>query len=158
MLDRIKLHPGVIFCTAIIISVIFYQNVYAQNDSGIKLHNKTDSVKTIQKRIFNPFLFPQLSRQYSPSINYNDEDFNLMQAKPEDAWGISMARLRQSTFFLNDNSNDIKADLYMSNFLFKEKGLMSDVRYILGLASMSAAGYFAYKHIQKYGFLKDKSK
>ncbi len=158
MLARKKLLPSLIFYGAIIIAVVFHQNVFAQNDSRFELNNKTDSVKVIQEKIYNPFLFSPLSTQYAPSINYNDEDFNLMQANPENAWGISMARMRQSNFFLNNNSNDIKADLYMGNFLFREKGLMSDVRYILGLASMSAAGYFAYKHIQKYGFLKDKSK
>ena len=156
MLVKTKPVSCFILYAAIIIASILQQNIFAQNDSGIKLNSKVDSGAVLQKQIFNPFLSFPLSNHFIPSINYNDEEVNLLSTNQDDAWGISMARLRESTFFINDFSDNPNANLYMSNFLFKEKGFMTDFRYVLGLAGTSAAAYFAYKHIQKFGFIKDK--
>jgi len=35
-----------------------------------------------------------------------------------------------------------------------EDSKFNPVRYVLGMAQLSAVGYLAYKHIKKYGFLK----
>ncbi len=155
MKHKIKHAEGLVFYAAIIVIIIFQQRSFAQNDTGVKLNTKMDSSTVLHPKIFNPFLNYHLTNNFMPSINYND-DLNLTGTSSEDAWGISMARLRQSAFFFDEPGGNLKADLYMQNFLFKEKGLMATVRYFLGVASMSAAGYFAYKHIQKYGFIKDK--
>lgn len=37
---------------------------------------------------------------------------------------------------------------------YLENSKFDPVKYVLGLAQLSAVGYLAYKHIKKYGFLK----
>ena len=46
---------------------------------------------------------------------------------------------------------NISKFLYMK---YLEDSKFNPVRYVLGMAQLGAAGYLAYKHIKKYGFLK----
>ncbi len=147
-----------IFYAVILITILFQPNIFAQNEAGGKIVFNTDSSTVLQKKVYNPFLTFPLTNRFTPSINYDNEELDLRGSNPSDAWGISMARLRQSSFLANDFTDNLNVDLYMNNFLFKEKGFMTGVRYVLGLAGTSAAAYFAYKHIQKYGFINEKKK
>jgi hypothetical protein len=51
----------------------------------------------------------------------------------------------------NGSYGNISKFLYMK---YLEASKFNPVRYVLGMAQLGAAGYLAYKHIKKYGFLK----
>ena len=61
------------------------------------------------------------------------------------------------SYFSNYNSgnaspgNDLLSPLYEQ---YLEKSKFNPIKYVLGMAQLTAVGYLAYRHIKKYGFLK----
>ena len=61
------------------------------------------------------------------------------------------------SYFSNYNSgnaspsNDLMSPLYEQ---YLEKSKLNPIKYVLGMAQLTAVGYLAYRHIKKYGFLK----
>jgi hypothetical protein len=52
----------------------------------------------------------------------------------------------------NENpSNDLMSPLYEQ---YLENSKFNPIKYVLGMAQLTAVGYLAYRHIKKYGFLK----
>ncbi|MFO7526367.1 MAG: hypothetical protein R6W68_13030 [Ignavibacteriaceae bacterium] len=74
-----------------------------------------------------------------------DNDKNTIQLRTE-------MLIRQSTKnnFNEDNNYYFLSPLYNK---YIEESKFNPVRYVLGMAQLSAVGYLAYRHIKKYGFI-----
>ncbi len=155
MLSKRKLICSSTLNIIIFIIVVNSIIINAQEQTGKYLNDKADS-SIVRKKIFNPFFVSPGYQFYTPYTENSMNNLNNANTNPDEAWGLALAELRQSSFSTNSNDGNMHADLYLGNFLYKEKGPMTQIRYILGLAGVSAAGYFAYKHIQRYGFINDK--
>ncbi len=145
---------GLTFFILFIIAVIPGETLNAQELSGKDLNTKNDSSE-VTKNIYNPFLFSPKLNLVIPSPNTAEYNLYISENNPEEAWGMTLAELRQSSF-LSKGTVSPQINLYLKNFLYTERGMIKEIRNILGIAGMSAAGYFAFKHIQKYGFIKEK--
>lgn len=68
-------------------------------------------------------------------------------------------RLRTEMIIRQSVKNNYNAEDDNFHFLsplynkYLEESKFNPVRYVLGLAQLSAAGYLAYRHIKKYGFI-----
>jgi hypothetical protein len=70
---------------------------------------------------------------------------------PETVW------LRTSLAISNTDASGSKDLPYFLSPLYAqyiEDSKFNPIRYVLGMAQLSAVGYLAYRHIKKYGFLK----
>lgn len=149
-----------LFCRSLIyliFLIVIIQNraLYAQEHSGKNLIYNKDSTE-VQKNIYNPFLFTSKFHLLIPNSETDNNHIDISKYNPAEAWGMTLAELSQSTPFINNRVGNQQINLYLRNFLYTEKGTLSQIRKLLSLAEMSAVGYFAYKHIQKYGFIKNK--
>ncbi len=154
MILKKELVFGLAFYILFLFTVIPSKIVNAQELSGEKLNTKNDSSE-VTRNIYNPFLFSHKFQLIIPSEETGIYNLDIPENNPHVAWGMTLAALRQSLFIHNETGNS-HINLYLNNFLYTEKGMIKTIRNILGIAGMSAAGYFAFKHIQKYGFIKDK--
>ncbi|GAB4287976.1 MAG: hypothetical protein Kow0098_05220 [Ignavibacteriaceae bacterium] len=81
---------------------------------------------------------------------------NLLRG-PEDSSSIrlrtemSMNISRYSAFTKNEEGFYLTKPLFIQ---YENEEKLKTVKYILGMAQLSAVGYLAYKHIKKYGFLR----
>lgn len=83
---------------------------------------------------------------------------NLINEDSGDAW-LRMRIMINSGYFNQETETSANAGTEMlrplyNNYLDSQK--LKTLKYILGMAQVSAVGYMAYQHIKKYGFLKRK--
>ncbi len=154
MLSKVQIAPGSTIGIITLIILFSVKIIFAQ-ENPVRSPAKIDSSE-VSKNIFSPFLNSTDKLIFTPNTNSRSINFLMPENNPDEAWGLTLAEIKQTSLFNNTLGSNLHADLYLENFLYKEKGALTRLRYILGLASMSAAGYFAYKHIQRYGFIKDK--
>ena len=135
----------------ILILLFFFPSLlYSQSDSVNKLYN-SDSLKI--KINSNPLTEIQLKfDEFELHWEFNNLKTNIrIDSDPETVW------LRTSLAVYNTNAPGSKNLPYFLSPLYAqyiEDSKFNPVRYVLGLAQLSAVGYLAYKHIKKYGFLK----
>jgi len=124
---------------------------YSQQTDNIKLSSKNDSLKIetipnslIQMQIkFDEFELQREFKDMKASISIDGD--------PNTVW------LRTSLAILNTNNTYHNFSPYFLSSLEKqylEDSKFNPIRYALGMIQAGAVGYLAYKHIQKYGFLK----
>lgn len=118
--------------------------------------------------IFSVQLFPQethkdtvrlhLYELQNPSLTrYDDFNIDFPQFIPETEYDKENIRLF-SSYLLSAMSKEgffstrTGADI-LSNYhkIYIENSKINPIKYILGMAQLSAVGYLAYKHIKKYG-------
>ena len=61
------------------------------------------------------------------------------------------------SYFSNYNSGNANPSTDLMSPLYEqylERSKINPLRYVLGMAQLTAVGYLAYRHIKKYGFLK----
>ncbi len=156
MIFKKKLFNSLSFCIIFLIAVTARQTLNAQEKRAKNLNNKEEPSE-VTKNIYNPFLFTNKFEIIIPQEEPGVYNLNLPENNPGEAWGMTLAELRQSNY-LNSEKGNLRVNLYLKNFLYPEEGMIKEIRNILGIAGMSAAGYFAFKHIQKYGFIESKKK
>ncbi len=125
------------------------------------------------------FVFPQKNKKGSTDFHpnllnpfqlnmhqddlYKLEDFGLylnlrsknnfpINKDPNTQWLWTNAVLSNSSPMVNQDGSDFNNMLSIQYNQLKENSKFNPVRYVLGMAQLSAAGYLAYKHIKKYGF------
>ena len=136
-----------------ILSLLFLCTLisYSQQTDNTKLPPKNDSLKIgiipnslIQMQIkFDEFELQREFKEMKTSISIDGD--------PNTVW------LRTSLAISNTNSTYQNFLPYFLSPLEKqylEDSKFNPIRYALGMIQAGAVGYLAYKHIQKYGFLK----
>lgn len=134
-------------CNYIFISIILINGfIFSQED-------QIDTIHTIQK--FPGFIDKNFI-QFDELDFYRDIYHSNIQVPPDNDKNTIQLRtemlLRQST---KNNFNEESNYYFLSPLYNKyiEESKFNPVRYVLGLAQLSAAGYLAYRHIKKYGFI-----
>ena len=136
-----------------ILSLLFLCTLisYSQQTDDTKLPTKNDSLKIgiipnslIQMQIkFDEFELQREFKEMKTSISIDGD--------PNTVW------LRTSLAISNTNNTYQNFSPYFLSSLEKqylEDSKFNPIRYALGMIQAGAVGYLAYKHIQKYGFLK----
>jgi hypothetical protein len=124
---------------------------YSQQTDYTKLPSKNDSLKIgiipnslIQMQIkFDEFELQRAFKEMKTSISIDGD--------PQTVW------LRTSLAISNTSNTYQNFSPYFLSPLEKqylENSKFNPIRYALGMIQAGAVGYLAYKHIQKYGFLK----
>ena len=124
---------------------------YSQQTDNTKLPPKNDSLKIgiipnslFQMQIkFDEFELQREFKEMKTSISIDGD--------PNTVW------LRTSLAISNTNNTYQNFSPYFLSPLEKqylEDSKFNPIRYALGMIQAGAVGYLAYKHIQKYGFLK----
>lgn len=135
----------ILFALLIIAQMIFPQN------------NKKDSTE-VNLNMANPYQI-----KFHKNSLYRLEDFGLylslhknnnmpINKDPNTQWLWTQAMLSNPYQPLNDDGVTLENMLTVQYDQLKENSRFNPVRYVLGMAQLSAAGYLAYKHIKKYGF------
>ncbi len=140
-----KLLIKILFAIVIIAQAIFPQQ------------NKKDSTD------FHPNLLNPFQLNLHEDDLYKLQDFGLylslhnknnipINKDPNTQWLWTNAVLSNSYQSFNEDGVDFKNMLAPQYEEFKENSKFNPIRYVLGMAQLSAVGYLAYKHIKKYGF------
>ena len=140
-----KLLIKILFAIVIIAQAIFPQQ------------NKKDSTD------FHPNLLNPFQLNLHEDDLYKLQDFGLylslhnknnipINKDPNTQWLWTNAVLSNSYQSFNEEGVDFKNMLAPQYEEFKENSKFNPIRYVLGMAQLSAVGYLAYKHIKKYGF------
>lgn len=75
---------------------------------------------------------------------------------PKSIWLWTSASISNSSFSRPNSEQNIDNALSPFHRFYVEQSKFNPVRYFLGMAQTTAAGYLAYKAIKKYGFWKKK--
>lgn len=134
-------------CNYIFISIILINSfIFSQE-------NQTDTILTNPK----PSVFiDKIFFQFDEFDFYRDLYHSNIQTPPDNDKNTIQLRtemlIRQST---KNNFNEESNYYFLSPLYNKyiEESKFNPVRYVLGMAQLSAVGYLAYKHIKKYGFI-----
>lgn len=134
-------------CNYIFISIILINSfIFSQE-------NQTDTILTNPK----PSVFiDKIFFQFDEFDFYRDLYHSNIQIPPDNDKNTIQLRtemlIRQST---KNNFNEESNYYFLSPLYNKyiEESKFNPVRYVLGMAQLSAVGYLAYKHIKKYGFI-----
>lgn len=116
--------------------------------------NQTDTIPTIANpsdRINKILLqfdkFDFYRELYHSNIQVPlDKDKNTIQLRTE----MIIRQSSGNNYNTEGNDYNFLSPLYNK---YIEESKFNPVRYVLGLAQLSAVGYLAYKHIKKYGFI-----
>lgn len=79
----------------------------------------------------------------------------LLNSDPNTRWlwtSYAISNSKDESFQSEINFNEMTHPLYQK---YIEDSKFNPFRYALGMAQVSAVGYLAYRHIKKYGFLKE---
>ena len=139
----------------LLIKILFALVIAAQ--AVFPQKNKKDSTD------FHPNLLNPFQLNLHEDDLYKLEDFGLylnlrsknnfpINKDPNTQWLWTQAVLSNSSFTINQDGSDFNNMLSIQYNQLKENSKFSPVRYVLGMAQLSAVGYLAYKHIKKYGF------
>jgi hypothetical protein len=127
-------------------------NFFAQNDNEVEVF-LPDTVYRFQG------IIPPIEFQYNLDQFYQEPLINQIQADvlfdkdPSTIW-LKTGMLMSNYSF---TSKEKEFDAYFTSSLHKqflEDSEFDMIRYVLGMAQLSAVAYMAYRHIKKYGFLK----
>lgn len=135
-----------IFFSLLILSSIA---IAQQEEINTKVSN--DTSKKIIK--INP-LSDSLIRydEFDFYLENNNLKMNLLLDKdPSTIWLKTSILVSKINSPLKENSGDLLSPLYIQHL---ENSKFNPIRYVLGMAQISAVGYLAYKHIKKYGLFK----
>ncbi len=132
-----------------ILSLLFILPIYCLAQQK----NETDTLKTYQPHI-NPVEQIQLKfdefeffreKYYSEIHTYLDDDKSTL-------WLRTEFMIKHSSRYIQPEGTDF---YFLSPFYnrYIEESKFNSVRYVLGMAQLTAAGYLAYRHIKKYGFI-----
>lgn len=137
-----KLYIQILFFHFIIQSCYFAQQT--ETDTLKTFIKPIDPIQQIQLK-YDEFEF--IREKYYANIHaYLDDDKATLKLRTEFLIKHSTSNLTQqegtSFYFLSPLYNQ-----------YVEDSKFNPVRYVLGLAQLSAAGYLAYRHIKKYGFI-----
>lgn len=134
-------------CIYIFISIIFINSfIFSQE-------NQTDTIPTNAKP---PDFIDKIFIQFDEFDFYRDLYHSNIQIPPDNDKNTIQLRtemlIRQST---KNNFNEEDNYYFLSPLYNKyiEESKFNPVRYVLGVAQLSAVGYLAYRHIKKYGFI-----
>jgi hypothetical protein len=127
-------------------------NLFAQDDDQLEIFNP-DTVYKYQGIIppieFRYDLTQFVQRPFSDPIPIDD----LFMDDRSTIW----LRTGMLLSYHYRSFNEIEFDAYFTSFL-QEKYIKDSefdmIRYVLGMAQLSAVAYLAYRHIKKYGFLR----
>ena len=139
----------------LLIKILFALVIAAQ--AVFPQKNKKDSTD------FHPNLLNPFQLNLHEDDLYKLEDFGLylslhshqdlpINKDPNTQWLWTNAVISNSPPMLNQDGLDINNMFTVQYNQLKENSKFNPVRYVLGMAQLSAAGYLAYKHIKKYGF------
>ena len=132
-------------------SFLFSQQMQSKIGTASPDSNKANSDTNPLYELNSIFDRVELTRQ----LNMLDMSA-IIKEDSGDAW-LRMRMLVNSGYLNKENETtsqfDILKPLY-NNYLDSQK--LKTLKYILGMAQVSAVGYLAYLHIKKYGFLKRK--
>lgn len=137
-----KLYTQILFFLFIIQSCYFAQQT--ETDTLKTFIKPIDPIQQIQLK-YDEFEF--IREKYYANIHaYLDDDKATLKLRTEFLIKHSTSNLTQQEgtnfYFLSPLYNQ-----------YVEDSKFNPVRYVLGLAQLSAAGYLAYRHIKKYGFI-----
>jgi hypothetical protein len=134
----------VIFTTLSIIILSFTCSAQEEKTDTVKL--KSDIVNPLENMRLRFEEFDFYRDKYQNIQIQTNKDTNTLQLWTE--------MIIKSVSGKRPDSNG--ADFYFLSPLynkFLEESKFNPVKYVLGMAQLSAVGYLAYKHIKKYGFI-----
>lgn len=124
---------------------------YSQQAVDAKSVDSTDSLKIKIK--YNPFVKMQTTfDEFELYREFNDIKMSVpIDGDPQTVWLRTSLAVSNMDYLSNNFSHHLLSFLeeqYLKN------SRLNPLTYILGIVQTGAAGYLAYKHIKKYGFLK----
>ena len=136
----------------IVMGIIFSKLLAAQTESKT-LSVPKDSIFRYQG--ITPNL--NLDYKFDDLIHYNDLNLHsnnqLLYGDPSTIW-LRTELILSSTISFDEKT---KVENHYTSILYQqylEDSKFDPVRYVLGMAQLTAVGYLAYRHIKKYGFWK----
>lgn len=133
-----------ISCIFIILTSI---SLSQEISDSLKVNNQT-----IQPNKNFSFLFDGLDFYFD--LQNLNKTF-LLNSDPNTRWlwtSYAISNSKDESFQSEINFNEMTHPLYQK---YIEDSKFNPFRYALGMAQVSAVGYLAYRHIKKYGFLKE---
>lgn len=117
----------------------------------------SDSIKVLQDSIprykgINPELPLINNRYFDYHLDFLKFDINNVKLQPGSAWLLTEMELQQSLSGSEDydfERTDLMKPMYIK---YQNEQELKTLKYILGMAQLSAVGYLAYLHVKKYGF------
>ena len=134
----------------IILVILFSALGRAQEKSADTTHSLADSAK-ISNAPVSTFGDFEIYRKLYFMKNKVTPD-----GDPGTIWLWTSASISNSNFAQSSSDQNIDDALSPFHRLYLEQSKFNPVRYFLGMAQTTAAGYLAYKAIKKYGFWKRK--
>lgn len=131
---------------------LFSVFLYAQGEDTSSIENK-DSVYRFQG--INPALNINYNLDLVVPFRFSQLNSNkLMEGDKATLWlrtEMALSYLSQHGSKNSEGNNHLLLPFY-NHYL--EESKFNPIKYILGMAQLTAAGYLAYRHIKKYGFWK----
>ena len=135
----------------LLLSLLLIASSYPQTNDNLQ---KTEKDSVLRFQGITP-RFPLTDKRfYNFPTDFTTLNINNLQLQPGSAWLLTEMELQQSILGKDNNSfkrTDLLNPLYLK---YQNEQELKTLRYILGMAQLSAVGYLAYKHIRKYGFIK----
>ena len=124
---------------------------FSQQTDNAKIILPADSLKI--KTQFNSLLDIQIKfDEFELHRKLHDLKMQIpLDGDPQTVWLRTSLAISNTENLGNDFSPHFLSPLEKQ---YLENSKFDPVRYVLGVAQLSAVGYLAYKHIKKYGFLK----
>jgi 3'-phosphoadenosine 5'-phosphosulfate sulfotransferase (PAPS reductase)/FAD synthetase len=135
----------------IFFSLLILSSIAIAQQEEINTKDSNDTSKKIIK--INP-LSDSLIRfdEFDFYLENNNLKMNLLLDKdPGTIWLKTSILISKINSPLKENSGYLLSPLYIQHL---ENSKFNPIRYVLGMAQISAVGYLAYKHIKKYGLFK----
>ncbi|HSL90972.1 MAG TPA: hypothetical protein VK870_16850 [Ignavibacteriaceae bacterium] len=131
-----------IFWIILLSSVSFSQEI---NIDTIRTNAiPSDALERIQFRLDDFDFYREMFKSNSQILL--NKDSNTLRLRTE----MIIRQSAKNIFNAEDDNFYFLSPLYNK---YLEDSKFNPVRYVLGLAQLSAAGYLAYRHIKKYGFI-----
>ncbi|RLC49324.1 MAG: hypothetical protein DRI23_09480 [Candidatus Cloacimonadota bacterium] len=135
----------------LLIIFLFTQSIFIYSQQ--ETETPTDSIFRYQG--ITPNL--NLDYKFDDLIHYNDLNLHsnnqLLYGDPSTIW-LRTELILSSTISFDEKArteNHYTSILYQQ---YLEDSKFDPVRYVLGMAQLTAVGYLAYRHVKKYGFWK----
>ena len=115
--------------------------------------NEVENTVPRYKGLVHPLKINYNFDELFTSTNFNEQSANeTLSENPQQLWLRTELWLKNSNMYGSTNTeNHFLSPLYKQ---YLEDSKFDPVRYVLGIAQLSAVGYLAYRHIEKYGFFK----
>ena len=124
---------------------------FAQHTDNTQTISADDSLKI--KPELNPLTEMQIKfDEFELQREFNNMKMSVrIDGDPQTVWLRTSLAISNSETFGQNFSPHFLSPLEKQ---YLENSKFDPVKYVLGVAQLSAVGYLAYKHIKKYGFLK----